>query len=325
MNENSRSKGIQALQEHVSDPEFLASHFNLDSHDQALVAKKYRVRIPQYYLNLIQHPDDPIGKQALPSMEELSEDDLPEDPYLEDDPRYSPVPHLTHRYPDRVLLLVTDVCPMYCRFCMRKRKTQRGASITKETIMQGIDYIRNTPQVREVILSGGDPLMLADHKIESLLEQIHSIPHVDVVRIHTKMPCVEPRRITPELAQRLGKYPPMYLIVHFNHPREITPQAEEALSLLANAGICLGNQSVLLKGVNDDAEVMKELCLKLLKNRVRPYYLHQGDLVHGTNHFRTRVETGLQIVGKLRGQITGLAVPQFVVDAPGGEGSITAG
>lgn len=320
--QNQTSQGISALKESVKNGQALAKQLGITPEEVLLVTKKYRVRVPQYYLSLIESENDPIWRQAIPSLHELTEDGLAEDPFAEDDPQYSPVPHLTHRYPDRVLLLVTDVCPMYCRFCMRKRKTQKGQPITKKSIEDGIAYIRETPQVREVILSGGDPLMLTDRRLDQILSQLRKIPHLEIIRIHTKMPCVQPQRVTPALAQMIAAHCPVFMIVHFNHPREITPQSSLALKYLADAGIPLNNQSVLLKDVNDDVAVQRELCLKLLHNRVRPYYLHQADLVHGTNHFRTRVEKGLEIIQQLRGQISGLAVPQYVIDGPGGGGKI---
>ncbi|MBF0352214.1 MAG: KamA family radical SAM protein [SAR324 cluster bacterium] len=317
-----KKQGVDALKQVISRETVLSQQLKLDVEQLRAITREYRVRIPEYYLNLIEAPDDPIWKQSVPDERELDSDNLPEDPFLEDDPHYSPVPHLTHRYPDRVLLLVTDQCPMYCRYCMRKRKTQKHGGVTRSTIQQGIAYIQRTPAVREVILSGGDPLMLADSLLERILRQIRAVEHVEILRIHTRMPCVLPQRVTPELARMIARFHPLFMVVHFNHPRELTPEAKTALGYLADAGIPLNNQSVLLKGVNDDPVVLRTLCLELLKSRVRPYYLHQADLVHGTDHFRTRVETGLEIMRSLRGQISGLAVPQYVLDGPGGGGKI---
>ncbi|MBF0288237.1 MAG: KamA family radical SAM protein [SAR324 cluster bacterium] len=319
---NAKIQESAALRRCISNPSALAQKLSVDEAEQHQITKKYRVRIPDYYLNLIEEPNDPIWRQAIPDSRELEEDGLPEDPYSEDDPKHSPTSHLTHRYPDRVLLLVTSVCPMYCRYCMRKRKTQKGANITQSHINQGIEYIRQTPEVREVILSGGDPFMLSNQRLQTILIKLQQIPHVEMIRIHTRMPCVQPQRITPELANMLGQFHPLFVVVHFNHPREITTEAKQALDHLINAGIPLANQSVLLKDINDHPTIIKELCLKLLKTRVQPYYLHQADLVHGTSHFRTRVETGLGIIQSLRGKISGLAIPQYVIDCPGGGGKI---
>ena len=318
----SETNGIKALKDAVWTEQELSHQLNFDFAEQREVIRTYRMRVPKYYLNLIEHQDDALWKQAIPDRRELEKDNLVEDPFLEDSPQYSPVPNLTHRYPDRALLLVTDRCPMYCRYCTRKRKTQKNANVTWDSVQQGIDYIRKTPQLREVILSGGDPLMLSDDRLRRILEALKSIPHIEVLRIHTRTPCVLPQRVTEELTKMLSTFHPLYVVVHFNHPREITPESSLALRYLADSGIPLSNQSVLLKGINDDPEIIKELCGKLLKNRVRPYYLHQADLVHGTDHFRTRVETGLAIIQDLQGQISGLAIPQYVIDGPGGGGKI---
>jgi lysine 2,3-aminomutase len=250
----------------------------------------------------------------------LQDEQSPEDPLHEDED--SPVPRLTHRYPDRVLFLITDRCPMYCRFCTRKRMVGRASDITEKTIEMGIEYIRQHPEIRDVLLSGGDPLMVSDAKLEHIVSSLRAIQHLQVIRIGTKFPCVLPSRITENLCNMLKKYHPIYVNTHFNHPREITPEAKEACERLVNAGIPVGCQTVLMKGVNDDPAVMKDLMHKLLMMRVRPYYLYQADLTRGTNHFRTRVEVGLQIIQALRGHTTGFAVPQFVIDAPGGGGKI---
>jgi lysine 2,3-aminomutase len=284
------------------------------------VCAQYPMRIPRYYYDLIQERGDPIWMQCVPSVQELHDDAAEEDPLHEDED--SPVPRLTHRYPDRVLLLVTDRCPMYCRFCTRKRMVGRAGDITEKTIARGIEYIRSHPEIRDVLLSGGDPLMLSDRKLEHIIASLRSIPSVEIVRIGSRIPCVLPSRITDDLCNMLRKYHPIFLNTHFNHPREITPASRAACERLANAGIPLGCQTVLMKGVNDDPSVMKELMHKLLLMRVRPYYLYQADLTRGTNHFRTRVEVGLDIIRALRGHTTGFAVPQFAIDAPGGGGKI---
>jgi lysine 2,3-aminomutase len=310
----------QDLRNSVTSGEMIKEKFDTDAVEIDEIRRTYPMRIPRYYYNLIQEKGDPIWMQSVPSIHELQDQDSPEDPLNEEGD--SPIPRLTHRYPDRVLLLITDRCPMYCRFCTRKRMVGRTSDITEKTIAAGIQYIRKHTEVRDVLLSGGDPLMVSDQKLEFIISSLRAIPHIEVIRIGTKFPCVLPSRITDDLCNMLKKYHPIYLNTHFNHPREITPQSKAACERLANAGIPVGCQTVLLKGVNDDPEIMKELMHKLLLMRVRPYYLYQADLTRGTNHFRTRVEVGLQIIQALRGHTTGFAVPQFCIDAPGGGGKI---
>jgi lysine 2,3-aminomutase len=258
--------------------------------------------------------------QCIPDAVELEDHNAPEDPLNED--ADSPVPSITHRYPDRVLFLVTSQCSMYCRFCTRKRKVSDSTKINSKWIQGGIDYVAAHPEVRDIILSGGDPLMVTDYMLERVLSRLREIPHVEIIRLGTKMPCVLPQRITPKLCRMLKKYHPIYVNTHFNHPWECTPEAEKACGMLADAGCPVGNQAVLMKGVNDDPEVMLELHRKLLKMRVRPYYIYQADLTKGTNHFRTPVRKGLEIMDKLRGHTSGLAIPYYVIDAPGGGGKI---
>jgi lysine 2,3-aminomutase len=308
------------LRNSVTKGETLGADFNADADEINEARDVYPMRIPRYYYNLIREKGDPIWMQSVASIHELEDRDAPEDPLHED--ADSPVTRLTHRYPDRVLLLITDRCPMYCRFCTRKRMVGRTSDITERTIAIGIEYIRAHTEIRDVLLSGGDPLMVNDEKLESIISRLRAIPHVEIIRIGTRFPCVLPSRITDELCQMLKKYHPIFVNTHFNHPREVTPQAKEACERLANAGIPVGCQTVLLRGVNDDPEIIKELMHKLLMMRVRPYYLYQADLTRGTSHFRTRVEVGLQIMHALRGFTTGFAVPQFVIDAPGGGGKI---
>ncbi len=308
------------LRNSVTKGSAIAQDYDADVSAIDQVNQVYPMRIPRYYYNLIEEDGDPVWQQSVPSIQELQDADAPEDPLHEDED--SPVPRLTHRYPDRVLFLVTDRCPMYCRFCTRKRMVGRASDITEKTIERGVEYIRNHPEIRDVLLSGGDPLMLRDEKLESIISRLRTIPHVQLIRIGTKFPCVLPSRITDKLCEMLKRYHPVFVNTHFNHPREITPEAKQACERLANAGVPVGCQTVLLKGVNDDPEVMKELMQKLLLMRVRPYYLYQADLTRGTNHFRTRVEMGLKIISALRGHTTGFAVPQFVIDAPGGGGKI---
>jgi len=242
------------------------------------------------------------------------------DPLAEED--NSPVPQIFHKYPDRVLFYVTGTCSMYCRFCTRKRRVGDPASVNPGGIEKGFQYIRDHKEVRDVIVSGGDPLMLSDSKLEYILKNLRKIEHVEIIRIGTRMPVTLPQRITEELCEMLKKYHPLYINTHFNHPNEITKESKRACNMLANAGIPLGNQSVLLRGINDDPEVMKKLVQKLLSIRVKPYYIYQADLVTGTHHFRTSVQKGLDIIKALRGHTSGMAVPHFVIDTPGGGGKI---
>jgi lysine 2,3-aminomutase len=282
--------------------------------------KFFQARINPYYLSLIRYPGDPIWLQCVPDETELNDIDAPEDPLGEDS--MSPVPNITHRYPDRVLFLTTSQCGMYCRFCTRKRKVGDSSKISMRGLEAAFKYIEEHKEIRDVILSGGDPLMLTDAMLEKILQRLRQIPHVEIIRLGTRMPVVLPHRITPKLVRMLKKYHPIYVNTHFNHPWEITPESKRACELLADAGIPIGNQTVLMKGVNDDPEVIKELFRKLLLMRVRPYYLYQADLTKGANHFRTPVKVGLEIMDKLRGHTSGLAVPYYVIDAPGGGGKI---
>lgn len=288
------------------------------------VLEKFRMGITPYYASLMD-PDDPncpIRKQAVPTIMETHESiaDM-EDPLAEDVD--SPVPGITHRYPDRVLFLITDQCSMYCRHCTRRRFAgQKDSGAPKSRIDQGIEYIRNTPQVRDVLLSGGDALLVSDERLEYIIKELRSIPHVEIIRIGTRTPVVMPMRITDDLVNMLKKYHPIWLNTHFNHPKEITETSKEAARKMADAGIPLGNQSVLLRGVNDCPHIMKELVHKLVMMRIRPYYIYQCDLSMGIEHFRTKVSKGIEIIEALRGHTSGFAVPTFVVDAPGGGGKI---
>ncbi len=287
----------------------------------AEVIKKYPMMINPHYLSLIRKRDDGVWKQCIPDPKELMDDKGIPDPLCEE--RDSPVPGLVHRYPDRVLLLVSNTCSMYCRFCTRKRRVgDPFKRIPKDQIMAGIEYIRQHPEVRDVIMSGGDPLMQSDSFIESILKELRTIPHLEIIRIGTRVPCALPQRVTPELCNMLKKYHPLYVNVHFNHPNEINEDSKKACEMLADAGIPLGNQSVLLKGVNDDPEVMKKLMHGLLMMRVKPYYIYMPDLVQGTAHFRPKLEKGLEIIKALRGYTSGIGVPQLVIDAQDGKGKI---
>jgi lysine 2,3-aminomutase len=287
--------------------------------------EKFPLSITPYYLSLINkknYSNDPVYKQAFGSIEELTT--LPyelEDPLSED--KDSPVEGITHRYPDRVLFHVSNICSMYCRHCTRKRKVGDVDFVpSKDQLLQGIEYIKNTPQVRDVLLSGGDPFMLSDEKIDWLLSEISSIPHVEIIRIGTRMPVVLPYRITDNLVSILKKYQPLWINTHFNHPNEITASSKEAIAKLADGGFPLGNQSVLLADVNDCPRIMKSLLHKLVQNRVRPYYLYQCDLSEGLSHFRTPIGKGIEIMESLIGHTSGFARPTYVIDAPGGGGKI---
>ncbi len=281
-----------------------------------------RMAITPYYLSLINpdDPNDPVRKQCIPTgleTHQATADLL--DPLHEDED--SPTPGLTHRYPDRVLFLITDMCSMYCRHCTRRRFAgQTDAECGADRIEKAIEYIEKTPTVRDVLLSGGDALMVTDKKLEYIISRLRAIPHVEIIRLGTRTPVVCPQRITPELCEMLKKYHPIWLNTHFNHPNEITEESTRACEMLANAGVPLGNQSVLLRGVNDCVHVMKHLVQGLVKIRVRPYYIYQCDLSMGLEHFRTPVSKGIEIIEGLRGHTSGYCVPTFVVDAPGGGG-----
>lgn len=287
----------------------------------AMVARRYPVRVTDYYLGLIREPGDPIYRQCIPSEEELTDTSGQSDPLREDS--HAPVPRLHHRYPDRVLLLVTNNCAMYCRFCTRKRNiSDRNTAITDGELSRIIEYLGDHEEVRDVLISGGDPFTLPIGRLEEIIRAVRKIPHIDIVRVGTRMPCVDPDRISDALCSMLKRYHPLYVNVHFNHPAEITPQSRRACAKLADAGIQLGNQSVLLRGVNDSPEVMRELVRKLLAMRVKPYYLFIPDMVKGTGHFRTSIESGLEIIRTIQGRMSGMATPQLVIDLENGGGKV---
>jgi len=280
--------------------------------------------VTPYFTSLMDpvNPNCPIRKQAVPQIEEirLSKSEMV-DPLGEDN--HSPVPGLVHRYPDRVLLLVTDQCAVYCRYCTRRRLVGSSEqSITQGNFEEVLKYLKSHRKVRDVLLSGGDPLLLENERLEEMLSRLRALPHIEILRIGTRAPVTLPQRITGGLVRMLKKYHPLMISIHFTHPKEITDQVRRACSELADGGLPLGSQTVLLKGINDKPYVMKKLVHELLKIRVRPYYIYQCDLVMGTEHFRTSVATGIQIMEKLRGHTTGYAVPTYVVDAPGGGGKI---
>ncbi|MGD0614465.1 MAG: KamA family radical SAM protein [Verrucomicrobiota bacterium] len=289
-----------------------------------LANQKLALAITPYFFNLIDPADEncPIRRQVIPRLEETHTAPWEmADPCGED--AHSPVPGLVHRYPDRVLFLVTDRCASYCRYCTRSRLVSNASGYDFHPQFEDqIDYIRNNKSIRDVLLSGGDPLLFNDEKLEQLLSRLRAIPHVEFLRIGTRIPVFLPQRITPELCAMLKKYHPLFISIHSNHPRELTTEVRDALGRLADAGIPLGNQSVLLRHVNDDATVMKAQIQKLLMCRVKPYYLYQCDLIAGSAHLRASVREGIEIMEKLRGHTTGYAVPTYVIDAPGGGGKV---
>ena len=310
----------EMIRQSIHSVDQLVEKFKLKKEVAEKLDKFFQARINPYYLSLIRYPGDPIWQQCVPDEKELEDIDGPEDPLNEES--MSPVPNITHRYPDRALFLVTSQCGLYCRFCTRKRKVGDSNKISMRNLESAFNYLEQHTEISDVILSGGDPLMLTDAMLEKILMRLREIKHIQVIRLGTKMPCVLPHRITPKLCNMLKKYHPIYINTHFNHPWEITEESTRACGMLADAGCPVGNQSVLMKGINDNSETMKELMKKLLSIRVRPYYLYQADLTKGANHFRTPLDVGLDIMDKLRGHISGLAVPQFVIDAPGGGGKI---
>jgi lysine 2,3-aminomutase len=280
----------------------------------------FQMRITPAALDLIQEPGDAMWNQYVPTMQELEVVDGVIDSLDEDGD--SPVPNITHRYPDRVLFLVSPVCASYCRFCTRRRKVGDPEKIPLNQYDSAFDYIASHPEIRDVILSGGDPMMLSDRRLEYIFQRLRAIPHVEIIRIGSRITSHLPERITTEFCEMVKKYHPIYMNTHFDHPSELTPAAVAALGRLADAGVPLGCQTVLLRGVNDTPMIMKELMQKLMKARVRPYYIYMADQVAGGEHFRTTVEKGLEIVKALRGWTSGLAVPHFVIDAPGGGGKV---
>lgn len=298
----------------------LKRYFDINAAELQNVTSLYPMRINPYFLSLIQKENDAIWKQAVPDVQEIENDFYSDDPLFEE--MQSPVPNLIHRYPDRVLFMVSNQCAMFCRYCMRKRKVGSSHRISSKSINDGLNYIRKNKNISEVILSGGDPLLLDDDVIKWILMQLRAIPHIDIIRIHTRAPSSLPQRVTGALVNIIKKFHPVYINTHFNHPAEITDVAASACIRFADAGIPLGCQTVLLKGVNDNEAVMRELMLKLLRLRVKPYYLHQADLVKGTAHFRISIQTGLDILKRLQTDASGLCIPAYMIDLPGGCGKI---
>ncbi|MFA6730908.1 MAG: KamA family radical SAM protein [Eubacteriales bacterium] len=311
----------------ITNAQKLSKYISIDEDEKEEITsclKDFRMAATPYYASLIDPNDknDPIRKQCVPTSFEkyVDENDLT-DPLGEENE--SPAPHIVHRYPDRVLFLVTCKCSVYCRHCTRRRIVgEEDRVITEKDLSLAVKYIKSKPAIRDVLISGGDPLTMSTERLEHIIKAIREIPHIEIIRIGTRVPVVMPMRITDELLGMLKKYHPIWINTHFNHPREITPYSAKACAAIVDAGIPLGNQTVLLKGVNDDINVMKELMLKLVKMRVRPYYLYQCDPGRGISHFRTSVQTGIDIVHGLQGYISGFAVPKFVIDAPGGGGKV---
>jgi lysine 2,3-aminomutase len=292
-----------------SNPDLLAKAANL-----------FPIRINSYLLSLINTPDDPLARQFIPSARELRDQSGGCDPLNEIG--QSPTPLVVHRYPGRVIFMVSARCAAHCRFCLRKHHPISGAQVCAATLAAGFAYIQSNRRINEVILSGGDPFMLDDTSLLDILAALRALPHLRTLRIHTRIPVVWPQRVTPSLIRRLGALHPLYINVHINHPCEITPETTRALHRMADAGIPLGSQTVLLNKVNDSASVLGTLFEELLENRVRPYYLHQVDHVRGTAHYQVPVEKGLSLVRRLQGHLSGMAMPRYMIDLPGGGGKI---
>ena len=316
------------LKNRVSDPEILRAVIDLTEPEAEGLARTrgvFRFAASPYYALLAdpRNPDCPVRRQMVPRPEEATiHAGQRADPLGEEEREV--VPNLIHRYPDRVLLLATDRCPVYCRFCTRRRIVGRiERQATRALLREAFEYIHATPGVREVIVSGGDALMLADRQLDYVLESIRSAPHVDIIRIATRMPVTCPMRVTPALAEIFARHGPTYVMTHFNHPRECTPSASRAIDTLIRAGVPVWNQSVLLKGINDSVDTIAELNRLLVWMKAVPYYLHQCDLAEGIEHFRTPLATGIDIIDGLRGHVSGLMVPKFAVDVPGGLGKVT--
>lgn len=310
----------KSLLKSITSPEAIPEKYGIDPGPLKRVVDHYPMRVTPYYLGLIREEGDPIWRQCIPDMRELNGDPFSPDPLNENG--MSPVPGIIYRYPDRVVFLVTSTCAALCRFCTRKHQLQQKAAAPVDPVLSGLRFIEKTPSIRDVILSGGDPLLLVDEALETILSMLKKIPHVEIVRINSRVPVTLPERITVRLCRMLRRFHPLYLNTHFNHPAEIREESREACARLADAGLPLGNQTVLLGGVNDDAALMKELMQKLLSIRVKPYYIHQMDLVKGTGHFYTPVEKGLEIMAGLRGHTSGMANPHYVIDLPGGKGKV---
>jgi lysine 2,3-aminomutase len=309
------------LRQSVTTFSELKKYLNCNNDGIEDVISTYPMRINPYFMDLILKYGKPLRLQAVPDVQELHDPVGHIDPLAEED--LSPVASLVHRYPDRALLLVTNKCAMYCRFCTRKRKVGTDKMvISSHSLNQAYEYLSDNPQIREILVSGGDPFMLDDEKIEKILARLRSISSIDIIRIGTRTASTLPMRITARLADMLREFHPLYINTHFNHPLELTAEAQNSCITLADRGIPLGNHTVLLKGINDDAEILRKLFVGLLKVRVKPYYLFQTDLTCGTNHFRTTTNKGIEIMRELIGHTSGMAIPTYAIDAPGGKGKI---
>jgi lysine 2,3-aminomutase len=304
----------------ITSPDQLPGRLCHDPKSLDPVVQTFPMRISPYFLSLIRDPQDALARQVIPDPRELQDPCTNADPLAEEE--QSPAPLIIHRYPKRVIFLVSNRCAVYCRFCMRKRRVATQSQMPPQAIAAGLDYIGRHNEINEVVLSGGDPLMLADDDLVQILTALRRIRHVKILRIHTRVASTWPQRVTPLLVQRLSSFHPLYINIHYNHPDEITPEAAQACTLLADAGIPLGAQTVLLKGVNDRPEVLQSLMEALLCIRVKPYYLHQIDRVPGTAHFQVPIDRSLDLMAGLRGRLSGLAMPHFMIDLPGGGGKM---
>lgn len=299
----------------------IVEKFHVDKKEFAEVAKVYPFRLNRYFFSLIKAAKDPIWIQSVPDKREI-EDTLGEaDPFCEDN-ILSPVPNLVHRYDDRVILIASDRCAMYCRHCMRKRRVGQRQETFFDNFDDILNYIKNNPQIEDVIVSGGDPLLLSDEQIEFVLSGLRKVRKDSVLRIHTRTLSTLPQRITQNLCEIIKKYHPIYINTHFNHPAEITQEASKAAAMLADSGVALGCQTVFLKGVNDNYETMSTLLKNLLKIRIKPYYLHHPDPIRGISHLKPELDKGLEIMRKIRGRISGMAVPYYMIDLPQGGGKV---
>ena len=309
------------LRNSITTYEDLKKHFKCENPQLSEVIRKYPLRINPYFLDLIKKSGDPLYKQAVPDMAELNDPVCMEDPLGEE--LHCPARGIVHKYPDRALMFIHNQCAMYCRFCTRKRMVGMPQMVVNmEQLHEGFAYLEKTPSIREVLLSGGDPLLLEDDVLEYILQKLHQIKSIEVIRIGTRAPATLPMRVTDHLAALLKQFHPLYINTHFNHPDELTQEAALACAKLADAGIPLGCQTVLLHGINDTLPTLKKLFLGLLRIRVKPYYLFQADLTKGTNHFRTATKDGILLMKSLYGHVSGMAVPTFALDGPGGKGKI---
>lgn len=313
----------EALNSSITTAKQLAERFpdrNLDLDGISRVAEQYPLLINDYILKHLQNGSSSFWKQAVPLPDEVDKPEGLVDPLAEE--TLSPVVNVTHRYPDRVLFLVSNQCAMYCRFCTRKRKVGKNFRVDAQTLNEGIAYIRGNRKVTDVLVSGGDPLLLADDMLADILARLREISHVETIRIGTRVPIILPQRISRKLAKTISRFQPLYINTHVNHPDELTIEAASACGILRDAGIPLGCQTVLLRGINDCPATMKQLMKKLLKTGIRPYYLHHVDMTCGVSHFRTSIKTGLDIMESLRGDISGMGIPHYVIDLPGGGGKV---